>query len=46
MFNLVASILLALAITAALGTQLVTTADRKTQLPPCAGCEIDSHHGS
>jgi hypothetical protein len=44
MFNLIASVFLALAITAALGTQLVTTADRNNQLPPCAGCEIDSHH--
>jgi hypothetical protein len=43
MFNFVASILLALAITAALGTQLVTTANRNNLLPPCAGCEIDSH---
>jgi hypothetical protein len=44
MFNFIASILLALAITAALGTQLVQTADRNNLLPPCAGCEIDSHH--
>lgn len=44
MFQFIAPILLALAITAALGTQLVTTADRNNLLPPCAGCEIDSHH--
>ena len=42
MFNFFAPIILALAIIAALGTQLVTTAYRNTQLPPCAGCEIQS----
>jgi hypothetical protein len=42
MFNFFASILLALAIMGALGTQLVTTAYRNMQLPPCAGCEIQS----
>ena len=44
MFNFIASFLLALAITAALGTQLVTTANRNNLLPPCAGCEINSRH--
>jgi hypothetical protein len=42
MFNFFAPILLALAIIGALGTQLATTAYRNTQLPPCAGCEIQS----
>jgi len=42
MFNLIAPILLALAIMGALGTQLATTAYRNTLLPPCAGCEIHS----
>ncbi|HEV8022388.1 MAG TPA: hypothetical protein VGP41_14030 [Candidatus Lustribacter sp.] len=45
MFNFVASVLLALAITAALGTQLVATAYRNTLLPACAGCELHSHVG-
>lgn len=44
MFNFFASIVLALAIIAALGTQLVTTAYRNTQLPACAGCEIRPHN--
>ena len=44
MFNFFASILLALAITVALGTQLVTTAYRNNLLPACAGCEIRSHN--
>jgi hypothetical protein len=44
MFNFFAPIILALAIIGALGTQLVTTAYRNTQLPPCAGCEIQSRN--
>ena len=44
MFNFFASILLAIAIMGALGTQLVTAAYRNTQLPPCARCEIQSRN--
>ena len=44
MFNFFAPIVLALAIIGALGSQLVTTAYRNTQLPPCAGCEIQARH--
>lgn len=44
MFNFFASILLALAIVGALGTQLATTAYRNTLLPPCAGCEFHSRN--
>jgi hypothetical protein len=43
MFNFFASILLALAIVAALGTQLATTAYRNTMLPKCADCQTISH---
>ncbi len=39
MFNFFASILLALAIVAALGTQLATAAYRNTMLPRCADCQ-------
>jgi hypothetical protein len=43
MFNLLAPIVLALAIIAALGTQLATTAYRNTMLPQCADCQTISH---
>ena len=37
-FNLVAALVLALAIIAALGSQLATTAYRNTQMTRCADC--------
>jgi hypothetical protein len=40
MFNFFASIVLALAIIAALGTQLVTTAYRNTLITHCADCQL------
>jgi hypothetical protein len=40
MFNFFASLILALAIMATLGTQLATTAYRNTQLPQCADCQV------
>jgi hypothetical protein len=43
MFNFFASFILAVAIMAALGTQLATTAYRNTLLPRCAGCEVLTH---
>jgi hypothetical protein len=39
MFNLIAPILLALAIVGTLGTQLATTAYRNTTIPRCADCQ-------
>ena len=42
MFNFFASMILALAIVAALGTQLATTAYRSTMLPQCADCQTIS----
>jgi hypothetical protein len=42
MFNFFASMILALAIVAALGTQLATTAYRNTMLPQCADCQTIS----
>jgi hypothetical protein len=42
MFNFFASMILALAIVAALGTQLATTAYRNTMLPKCADCQTHS----
>jgi hypothetical protein len=43
MFNFLASFILALAIVAALGTQLATTAYRNMQLPQCADCQVNAH---
>lgn len=40
MFNFFASILLALAIMGALGTQLATTAYRSTLITHCADCQL------
>lgn len=40
MFNLIAPIVLALAMCATLGSQLASTAYRNTQLPRCAGCQL------
>jgi hypothetical protein len=42
MFNFFCSLFLALAIVAALGTQLATTAYRNKQLPQCADCQVNS----
>jgi hypothetical protein len=43
MFNFFASVILALAICATLGSQLATTAYRNTQLPRCADCQTPAH---
>jgi arginine exporter protein ArgO len=44
MTNFITSILLALAIVAALGTQLVQTAQRNTQIPRCADCAMPARN--
>jgi hypothetical protein len=43
MFNFFASLILALAICATLGSQLATTAYRNTQITHCADCQVPAH---
>ena len=43
MFNFFASVVLALAICATLGSQLATTAYRNNQITRCADCQTPAH---